>query len=58
MLSDFREIVLIDFEFKAPVGGQQIPVCSSPTSCAAGGASASGKMSSASLRPMRQGRMW
>lgn len=27
MLSDFREIVLIDFEFQASVGGQQIPVC-------------------------------
>ena len=27
MLSEFREIVLIDFEFTVPVGGQQIPVC-------------------------------
>jgi DNA polymerase I len=27
VLSDFREIVLIDFEFQAPAGGQQIPVC-------------------------------
>jgi len=27
VLSAFREIVLLDFEFQAPVGGQPIPVC-------------------------------
>ena len=27
MLPTFREIVLIDFEFEAPVGGRPIPVC-------------------------------